>query len=70
MAIALSALPLFPARSVGDVVTLAAFSPCALASLGLLVLGARLHGPQILAMLAVSGWAWGLLLGLPATGRR
>ena len=70
MAIALSALPLFPALSVGDVVALAVVAAYVLASLGFLLVGNRLHGPQIVALLAVSGLALGLLLGLAASGRR
>ena len=35
-----------------------------------LLVGNRLHGPQILALLAVSGLALGLLIGLAASGRR
>ena len=70
MAIALSALPLFPALSVGDVVALAVVAAYVLASLGFLFVGKRLHGSQILAVLAVSGLALGLLIGLAASGRR
>ena len=70
MAIALSALPLFPARSVGDVVWLAVFAASVLASLGFALVCACLHGPRPLAPLGVCGIARDRLLALAATGRR
>lgn len=70
MAIALSALPLFLACFVGDVVSLAVFAASVLASLGFALVCACLHGPRPLAPLGVFGIARDRLLALAATGRR
>ena len=70
MAISLSALLLFLACSVGDVVTSAAFAASVLASLGFALVCACPHGPRPLAPLGVFGIARDRWLALAATGRR
>jgi len=70
MAITLPALPLLPARSVGDVVSLAVFAASVLASLGFALVCACLHGPRPRAPLGVYGIARDRLFTLAATGRR